>query len=59
MSAPLQLVRLPQAPNEYNQSYMARLINTIELERQATYFAQSVSIDNAAEKAEASGWFIA
>ena len=59
MSAPLQLVRLPQAPNEYNQSYMGRLINTIELERQATYFAQSVSIDNAAEKAEAAGWFMA
>ena len=59
MSAPLALVRLPQAPNEYNQSYMARLINTIELERQASYFAQSVGIDNAAEKAEATGWFIA
>jgi|13_taG_2_1085334.scaffolds.fasta_scaffold173943_2 hypothetical protein len=59
MSAPLQLLRLPQAPNEYSQIYMGRLINTIELERQATYFAQSVSIDNAAEKAEALGWFIA
>ena len=59
MSAPLALVRLPQAPNEYNQSYMARLINTIELERQASYFAQSVSIDSAAEKAEAAVWFMA
>jgi len=59
MSAPLQLLRLPRAPNEYSQIYMGRLINTIELERQATYFAQSVSIDNAAEKAEALGWFIA
>ena len=41
MSAPAQLMRLPQAPSEYNQSYMGRLINTIELERQAAYFAQS------------------
>ena len=40
MSAPAQLMRLPQAPSEYNQSYMGRLINTIELERQAAYFAQ-------------------
>tara|TARA_R100001377_G_C3081108_1_gene72456 strand:- start:12 stop:191 length:180 start_codon:yes stop_codon:yes gene_type:complete len=59
MSSPLALIRLPQAPNEYNQSYMARLINTIELERQASYFAQSVGIDSAVEKAEATGWFIA
>ena len=59
MSAPLSLVRLPQAPNEYNQSYMGRLINTIELERQAAYFAQSVGIEDAAEKAEAAGWVIA
>lgn len=59
MSAPLSLIRLPQAPNEYNQSYMARLINTIELERQASYFAQSVGIDDAADKSEAVGWFIA
>jgi len=59
MSAPPQLMRLPQAPNEYSRFYMARLINTLELERQAAYFAQSVSIDNAAEKAEAVGWFMA
>jgi len=59
MSAPAQLMRLPQAPNEYNQSYMGRLINTIELERQAAYFAQSVGIEDAAEKAEAAGWFMA
>jgi ribonuclease I len=32
---------------------MGRLINTIELERQAAYFAQSVGIDDAAEKSEA------
>ncbi len=59
MSAPPQLMRLPQAPNEYNSSYMGRLINTIELERQAAYFAQSIGIDDAAEKSEAVGWFIA
>tara|TARA_R100000935_G_scaffold6604_1_gene14236 strand:+ start:538 stop:717 length:180 start_codon:yes stop_codon:yes gene_type:complete len=59
MSAPTILMRLPQAPGEYNQSYMGRLINTLELERQAAYFAQSVGIDDAVEKAEASGWFIA
>jgi hypothetical protein len=52
-------MRLPQAPNEYNSSYMGRLINTIELERQAAYFAQSVGIDDAVEKSEAVGWFIA
>ena len=59
MSAPPQLMRLPQAPNEYNQGYMGRLVNTIELERQAAYFAQSVGIEDAAEKAEAAGWFMA
>ena len=59
MSAPPQLMRLPQAPNEYNSSYMGRLINTIELERQAAYFAQSVGIDDAVEKSEAVGWCMA
>ena len=59
MSAPPQLMRLPQAPNEYNSSYMGRLINTIELGRQAAYLAQGVGIDDAAVKSEAVGWFIA
>ena len=39
MSAPIAVSRLPSPPKEYDQGYMARLTNTLELEKQATYFA--------------------
>jgi len=38
---------------------MARLTNTLELEKQATYFAASVGLTNAVEQAEATAWFMA
>jgi len=57
--APLAVLRLPNPPETYQQGYMARLTNTLELEKQATYFAASVGLTNAVEQAEATAWFIA
>jgi hypothetical protein len=37
---------------------MARLTNTIELEKQATYFANSAGLNSATEQAEATAWFM-
>ena len=37
---------------------MARLTNTLELEKQATYFAASVGLTNAVAQAEATAWFV-
>jgi len=58
MSAPMAVLRLPNPPKEYNQAYMARLNNTIELEKQATYFATSASTKTAEEESQAVSWFI-
>ena len=38
----LGILRLPSPPEDYSQGYMARLTNTLELEKQATYFAASI-----------------
>ena len=57
--APHAVLRLPNPPENYQQGYMARLTNTLELEKQATYFAASVGLTNAVEQAEATAWFIA
>tara|TARA_R110000751_G_scaffold226111_1_gene328067 strand:- start:1048 stop:1164 length:117 start_codon:yes stop_codon:yes gene_type:complete len=38
---------------------MARLVNTLELEKQSTYFAASIGLTNAVNQAEAVAWFIA
>ena len=56
--SPLAVLRLPSPPENYEQGYMARLTNTIELEKQATYFAASVALFNAVDRAEATAWFI-
>jgi len=56
--SPLAVLRLPNPPDQYNQGYMARLTNTLELEKQATYFAASVGLTNAVEQAEATAWFV-
>jgi hypothetical protein len=37
---------------------MARLTNTLELEKQATYFAASTGLQNAVSQAEATAWFM-
>ena len=55
----LAVLRLPAPPENYQQGYMARLTNTLELEKQATYFAASVGLTNAVEQAEATAWFMA
>ena len=47
--SPLAVLRLPKPPTDYNQGYMARLTNTLELEKQATYFAASTGLQ---------AWFI-
>ena len=52
--APLAVLRLPNPPENYQQGYMARLTNTLELEKQATYFAASLGLTNAVAQAEAS-----
>jgi hypothetical protein len=56
--APLAVLRLPTPPSEYNRGYMARLTNTLELEKQATYFAASTGLQNAVNQAEATAWFV-
>tara|TARA_R110000796_G_scaffold448_2_gene1452 strand:+ start:496 stop:681 length:186 start_codon:yes stop_codon:yes gene_type:complete len=56
--SPLAVLRLPSPPSQYNQGYMARLNNTLELEKQATYFASSTGLEIAVEQAEATAWFI-
>jgi hypothetical protein len=37
---------------------MARLTNTLELEKRATYFAASLGLTNAVNQAEATAWFV-
>jgi hypothetical protein len=56
--SPLAVLRLPSPPERYEQGYMARLTNTLELENQATYFAASVGLTTAVEQAEATAWFV-
>jgi hypothetical protein len=56
--SPLAVLRLPKPPSDYNQGYMARLTNTLELEKQATYFAASTGLQNAVSQAEATAWFM-
>ena len=57
-ASPLAVLRLPSPPEKYEQGYMARLSNTLELEKQATYFAASVGLTNAVAQAEATAWFV-
>ena len=58
MSAPTAVLRLPSPPKEYDQSYMARLTNTLELEKQATFFATSSSNKTSEDNSQAVSWFI-
>jgi|TARA_R110000787_G_C13200821_1_gene424023 hypothetical protein len=58
MSAPLAVLRLPSPPKEYQQAYMTRLNNTLELEKQATYFATSSATKTTEETSQAVSWFI-
>jgi len=37
---------------------MGRLVNTLELEKQATYFAASLGLKTAVDQAEATAWFM-
>jgi|TARA_R110000868_G_scaffold30716_2_gene113325 hypothetical protein len=55
----LGILRLPSPPDDYNQGYMARLTNTLELEKRSTYFAASIGLTNAVNQAEATAWFMA
>jgi len=59
MSSAATLRRLPSPPENYQEGYMARLVNTLELEKRSTYFAASVGLTNAVEQAEAVSWFVA
>jgi hypothetical protein len=38
---------------------MARLTNTLELDKQMTYFAADSALNNVVEQAEATAWFMA
>ena len=58
MSAPAAVLRLPSPPKEYDQGYMARLNNTIELEKQATFFATTSSNKTSEDISQAVSWFI-
>jgi|TARA_R110002020_G_scaffold354506_2_gene567274 hypothetical protein len=52
-------LRLPSPPTDYQQGYMARLTNTLELDKQMTYFAADSALNNVVEQAEATAWFMA
>lgn len=50
-------LRLPNPPTEYQQGYMARLTNTLELDKQMTYFAADNALNNVLDISEATAWF--
>tara|TARA_R110000824_G_scaffold3635_1_gene17178 strand:+ start:3163 stop:3342 length:180 start_codon:yes stop_codon:yes gene_type:complete len=52
-------LRLPNPPSDYEQGYMARLINTLEIDKQITYFAADSALNNVVQHAEATAWFMA
>jgi|TARA_R100000234_G_scaffold103758_1_gene73333 hypothetical protein len=52
-------LRLPNPGPDYDQGYFARLINTLELDKQITYFAADSALNNVVEQAEATAWFMA
>jgi hypothetical protein len=52
-------IRLPSPPKDYDQGYMARLTNTLEIDKQMTYFAADSALNNVVEQAEATAWFMA
>ena len=56
--SPIAVLRLPSQPENYQQGYMARLTNTLELEKQATFFAASTGLQVAVDQAEATAWFM-
>ena len=58
MSAPIGNVRLPSPPIEYNESYMSRLINTLELLLREQAAASSSSSNVTTDKSETFSWFI-
>lgn len=58
MSASLGVLRLPAPPKEYDVNYMARLNNTLELEKQATFFATSSQSKTTEDTSQAEGWFL-
>lgn len=58
MSAPIGNVRLPSPPSEYNESYMSRLINTLELLLREQASASSSSSNITTDKSETFSWFI-
>jgi hypothetical protein len=51
-------LRLPSAPSDYEQGFMARFINSLEIDKQLTYFAASTGLENAVDRAEATAWFM-
>ena len=56
--SPLANIRLPSPPADYQQGYMARFANTLELLQRTNFFAVSTGIDSSADRAEATAWFI-
>jgi len=52
-------LRLPSPPPEYDQGYTARLVNTLELDKQTTLFSTDSALDNLKQQAEATAWFMA
>jgi len=55
---PLANVRFPSPPDDYENGYFNRLVNTLELLQRTNFFAVSSGIDSSAEQAEATAWFI-
>lgn len=50
-------LRLPNPPEEYEQGYMNRIVNTMELNQRITFLAASTALENVAAESEAVSWF--
>ena len=59
MSAPWGTWGYGSAPSGYSRSFMTRLINSLELDKQRSFYAASVGLTNAVDQAEATAWFMA
>jgi DNA polymerase III psi subunit len=54
----MRTIRLPSPTKEYDEPYMLRLINALELDKQNALFSTDASLNNLEEESQAVSWFI-
>tara|TARA_R110002020_G_scaffold20151_3_gene69010 strand:+ start:3585 stop:3761 length:177 start_codon:yes stop_codon:yes gene_type:complete len=57
MSTPATF-RLPKPPSNYNEGFMNRLINALELDKKVLFFAASTATKNLSDEAQSVSWFM-